>query len=197
VRFTLGVVPLRIEAPGARVVLDGPTFWLAGSTLAGGSVSVAGRPLAVNASGQFAQLMNVSSVGETTITVRATAPDHAPRLFPLHVRRVPSLAEEAKQLSATALSWSLLSPEAPPNALVKLEGTLTDVQARSNTTVMLLEGTHCKSPPCLARLLHGARPAHERGQKLQVFGSVTGWVDGVRAEQRVPEVRVEFLLPLP
>ena len=93
---------LRVEAPGESIIVEGETFMLSGHTLKDGRITVSGRPITVDAEGRFAQLMNVSSIGETTVVVRAEAKDHAPRLVRVRVKRVTSLRDEAASFRQSA-----------------------------------------------------------------------------------------------
>jgi hypothetical protein len=79
-------------------------------------VSVGGRPITVDESGGFVQLMSVSAEGETTIFVRADAVGHAPRLVPLRVRRVHSLRGRRR-------GWTARSRDPTPNCA---EGSLPE-----------------------------------------------------------------------
>jgi hypothetical protein len=81
----VGIAPLVVQAPGPSIVIDTPGFVLAGRTAKNGVVTVEGRPITVDANGSFAQMMSVSSNGETSVVVRASVPDLAPRLYTLKV----------------------------------------------------------------------------------------------------------------
>jgi hypothetical protein len=73
VRLRTSAVPLWLESPGLRTVLDGDRFKLAGRTAKGGTVTVEGQDIVVDAEGHFDQMMSVDAVGETTIQLRAQA----------------------------------------------------------------------------------------------------------------------------
>jgi hypothetical protein len=194
----IGIVPLEIEAPGESIVIDSPNFMLAGRTLRGGNVTVAGRPITVDGAGQFAQLMNVSAVGETTIVVRGSAPDHAPRLFPIRVRRVQSLRDEARIFTERATtSYAALGSDidAKRGWLVVFEGEVSESRLAGQTTVALLDvRSGCKAPPCLARLSYGARVNLERGERITAYGRIAGSVQGPRTGTKIPAVTLDFLL---
>ncbi len=195
----IGIVPLLVDAPGASIVVAGENFMLAGSTQRGGTVSVGGRPITVDPSGRFAQLMNVSSVGETTIVVRASAPEHAPRLFPIRVRRVESLEAEAARFGARATrSYVAISSDfaAKRGWAVAFEGEVIEARSENHTTIALLDVTSgCPSRPCLARLVHGARASLEKGATVRVYGHVNGAVGGPKTGTQIPEIAVDFVLP--
>jgi hypothetical protein len=198
VALGIGIVPLVVEAPHERVVTDAGDFTLAGRTAPGAAVSVAGRPIAVDASGRFAQLMNVSSVGTATIAVRATLRQHAPRLVPIEVRRVQSLRQEALRIQSGATrSYAALMAnlESKRGWVVELEGDVIESRITDFTTVLLVDAVRdCPARPCLARLVYAARYAADKGQRFTAYGRVSGMVEGPRTGTRIPEVRVDFLL---
>ena len=198
VTFQLGITPLVVEAPGERITIDTPTFVLSGRSQRGAAVQVAERPINIDAQGRFAQVMSVSSEGETTVVVRATAPDQAPRLYPIRVKRVGRLADEAARLRSKAVtSYAALgSGEGHVGEEVALDGTLLEHRAEGYASYLLLDVTSgCKAPPCLLRVIHGAPVRLARGAAVSVFGRVSGSVEGARAGTRVPEVFAAFLLP--
>lgn len=194
----LAIVPLSVEAPWKSVVVDRPKFTLAGRAQKGAAVTVSGRPLKVAADGSFAQLMNVSSVGETTIRVRATAKDHAPRLVPLRVRRVESLQAEAKTFAGRAeRSYGTIAAAitAFRDKPVALTGKVEEARVQGHRTIVLLDVNEgCAKAPCLTRLVLGRKTTLAKGDLLTAYGYVTQAVDGPRSGVKVPEVRVEFFL---
>jgi len=201
ITFRIGIVPLAIEAPGSSIVVDQPTFMLAGRTLRGGTVTVADRPITVDAAGRFAQPMTVSSVGETSIVLRASAPNHAPRLVPIRVRRVASLTDEAKAFKARATtSYSELASdlEHKRGNLVALDGEVNEVKTEAYSSVILLDvRTGCQAPPCLARVVHGAQLTLQRRDRITVCGQLAGAVDGPRTGTKIPEVTADFVVQAP
>jgi hypothetical protein len=198
VTFQLGITSLGVEAPGERITIETPTFVLSGKAQRGARVSVADRPITLDAEGRFAQVMSVSSEGETTIVVRASAPDHAPRLYSIHIKRVARLADEAVRLRATALtSYSSLGDgTARKGEQVALDGTLLEHRAEGYASYLLVDvSSGCQKPPCLLRVIHGAPVRLAQGSALSVLGRVTGSVEGARTGTRVPEVFASFLVP--
>jgi hypothetical protein len=198
VTLQMGIVPLTVDAPGESIVVESATFMLAGQTQKGGSVEVAGRPITVDPSGRFAQLMNVSSVGKTTIIVRAKALDHAPRLFPIRVRRVTSLREEARTFAnqATRAYAGIASDMMSKRGwAVALEGDVVQARTQNHTSVILVDVARgCTQGPCLMRVLHGATLAFQPGNRITVYGHLVGAVEGPRSGSKIPEVRAEFVL---
>lgn len=198
VTLRLAIVPLSITAPGPSIVIDDDDFILSGRTLKDGTIEVEGRPITVDGAGRFSQRMNVSSVGETTITIRASAKDHAPRLARVHVERVESLVDYAAIFRKDALTRYDDAAKAAGDsrqAKVALSGNVEEARTAESSTVILLDVDRgCAETPCLARLVYGDRLKVARGRALTAFGTVTRSVDGPRTGDRIPEVSVEFVL---
>lgn len=198
VRLQAGVTPLVIDAPGSAVVLETPNFVLAGRTAKTGALTVGDRPITVDVTGRFAQMMNVSAPGETTIVIRATSKDMAPRLFPLRVKRVDSLAREADRVRQRATSNYAKIADQPQNKrgwAVALDGSVVDARTENYNTVAVMDVQGgCTQAPCLVRLVYGAPFTLARGDKLSAFGEISGVVDGPRTGSRIPEVRADFLI---
>jgi hypothetical protein len=193
----IGIVPLVVEAPGEDIVTDRPEFMLSGQSHRGASVSVAGRPITTDTSGGFAQLMSVSTTGETTIVLRADAPAMAPRLFPIRVKRVASLQAEAQRLKPGALdSYAALDGVSPGTpSRVALTGRVTEARIVNHRSILLLEVEQgCKREPCLVRVLYGLAPPARKAQSAQVFGRVSGRVPGLKQGSTIPEVRADIVL---
>jgi hypothetical protein len=198
VTLQAGITPLVIDAPGPAVVLDSSNFVLAGRTAKSGALTVSDRPITVDPTGRFAQMMNVSAPGETTIVIRATSKDTAPRLFPLRVKRVDSLAREAERVRQRATSsYAAIADQAETKRgwAVALEGSVVDARTENYNTVVVMDvQSGCTHAPCLARITYGAPFNLSRGDKLSAFGEVSGLVDGPRSGTRIPEIRADFLI---
>lgn len=198
VSVRIGIVPLLVTSPGPSIVIDTPTFVLAGRTGKNATLTVEGRPITVDANGGFAQIMSVSSPGETNVVVRASAPEHAPRLVPLRVRRVESLAVEAAALrarSTTAYAAISENPDQKRGLAVALDGSVVEARTESFTTALILD-VHggCPKAPCLARVSWGAKLALAAGDPVGVYGVLTGSVDGPQSGTRIPSITADFVL---
>jgi hypothetical protein len=193
-----GITPLVIDAPGPAVVLEASNFVLAGRTAKAGALTVGDRPITVDPTGRFAQMMNVSAPGETTIVLRATSKDSAPRLFPLRVRRVDSLAREADRLRPRATSnYAAIAEQTETKRgwAVAFDGTVVDARTENYSTIAVMDVQGgCARPPCLARISYGAPFSLARGDKFSAFGAVDGVVDGPRTGSKIPQIRADFLL---
>jgi len=194
----VGIAPLSVQAPGPSLVIDGPGFVLAGRTAKNAIVTVEGRPITVDPNGSFAQMMSVSSAGETNIVVRASVPDLAPRLVVLKIRRVTSLAEESALFRARATtSYSAIASDAEgqKGLSVALDGSVIEARADNFTTVLVMDvKSGCANAPCLARISWGSKAVLAAGDSVNVFGSLTGSVEGPGAGTRIPAVSAEFLI---
>lgn len=198
VTLRFGIVPLRVEAPTEGIVVEGETFMLSGHTLKDGRITVGGRPITVDAEGRFAQLMNVSSVGETTIVVRAEAKDHAPRLVRVRVKRVRSLHDEAALFRQTAVSdYATVAADPKKGEAIAFDGEVVEARLAGEVTILLLDVKKgCARQPCLARVVYGGRFETKKGAPVGAFGRLHGNVDGPRTGAQIPEIFAEFLLPL-
>ncbi len=210
VSVSVGVVPLSLDAPvplpGAssaappHVTVEGSSFTIAGTTMKGAEVVAAGRPIPVRPDGSFAQVMNVSSVGQTVIEVRAKMPGMAPRISQIRVRRVESLKDAAREFSAgepplgiADLGAGLASKTGKP---VVLTGEVSDVKKQGYQTIMTLDvGANggCPAGACTARLVQGSDSTARKGDRLQVFGHLARAFT-VPGKADVPEVEVDFTL---
>lgn len=192
----LNVTPLVIEAPGTHVVTDATTFMLAGRTLPGAHVTAGGHPLTVDTTGRFAQRMNISSVGDVTLSVRAKAAQQAPRTVDVLVSRVERLSEAAARWREGALrDYSELTrdPEPTAGARVALDGTLREVTLLGHHSSLLLEVTRgCPGAPCRVRLYYGAPSPAPAGRAVSAYGRLRARRDW--QEPRVPSVDALFLL---
>jgi len=198
VSLQAGITPLVIDAPGPSVLLETSNFVLAGRTAKAGTLTVSDRPITVDASGRFAQMMNVSAPGETTIIIRASSKDNAPRLFPLRVKRVDSLAREAERVRQRATSnYAAIADQAENKRgwSVAWDGVSVDARTENYNTVIVMDVQGgCSRPPCLARVTYGAPFSLAPGDKFSAFGEVVGLVDGPRSGSKIPEIRADFLL---
>ncbi|HVJ18310.1 MAG TPA: hypothetical protein VM686_22980, partial [Polyangiaceae bacterium] len=198
VAVQLGITPLTIDAPGESIVIDSPTFVLAGRTFKGGNVSVEGRAITVDNFGKFAQMMNVSSAGETTITVRASAGGHAPRLVPIRIRRVENLSSEiaaARAQGAASYAGIGAEPESKRGTPVVLDGSVIEARTENFATVMLLDvKSGCSTPPCLVKVTYGAKAMISSGDPVVAVGKVSGGANGPRENSTIPAIAADFVV---
>ena len=202
VEVAVGIVPLHIDAPGPRVIVEGETFVLAGRTMKGAEVLAAGKPIQVAADGTFAQRMSVSSVGATNIEVRAKAAGMAPRIVPIAVRRVEKLAAAAHEfMQDKPLGYggfvAMGADGAGKPAVVS--GEIVEARTQNHQTIFLLdvpakEGCPKAEAPCRVRLVHGFPNAAKAGDVITAYGQL-GKPFSAAGSAAVPEIQVAFTLP--
>lgn len=206
IQVSVGILPLRIDAPGPHAVIDGKNFVLAGSTSKGAEVLAAGRPIQVKADGSFAQVMNVSSVGATQIEVRAKMPGKAPRLTRISVKRVESLETAAAEFAAEKpVGYAAIAADVAASAgkPVVLAGEVIESRRQNHQTIMLLgvaKSSGCAQADgakggeaCPVRLVLGADKPVKRGDLITAYGHVTRPFS-VKGKPDIPEVEVDFTL---
>jgi hypothetical protein len=200
INVSVGIVPLQLEAPGPHVIIDGPSFVLAGRTMKGAEVLAAGRPITVRPDGTFAQVMNVSSVGATQIEVRAKITGLAPRLSQIKVRRVDNLETAAREfLSDAPISYAPLSQNLTGQIgkPITVTGNVLEARTQGHETVMLLDVAQSSGCPsagtCTVRLVQGAENPAKKGDTLRVFGHVSQ-AFSVPGRADIPEIEVDFTL---
>jgi hypothetical protein len=189
----IGVTPLLLEAPGTDSVTDMERFMLAGRTTSGAEVWVAGSALPVDASGRFAQLMSIDSVGETNVMVRATQRGLAPRFASFRLERVKSLAAavSARRTGALSLADVARDIRGSVGKTVLLEGRIEEVRVDGQRVLLVLAAERdCTGRSCLARLSYGGLRKLERGEHVTAIGKVLG----AAPSQDVPEIEVSLLL---
>lgn len=202
VEIAVGIVPLRIDAPGPRVVTESDTFVLSGHTIKGAEVLVAGRPIQVSPDGAFAQRMSVSSIGATNIEVRAKIPGMAPRIVPIAVQRVEKLEQAAaefqkeKPVGYTTVALASTNDVGRP---VIVTGQVAEVHVQNHQTILLLdvpanEGCSRSSNGCRVRLIQGATSNAKVGDSLTAYGQIARPSAGAGGVV-VPEIQVAFTLP--
>ncbi|HEV8246460.1 MAG TPA: hypothetical protein VGP93_11860, partial [Polyangiaceae bacterium] len=141
---------------------------------------------------------NISSPGETTISVRASAEGHAPRLVSIRIRRVENLSTElpdARIGAGTSYDDVASDPEAKRGTRVALEGSVLEERTENFATVVLLDvKSGCNSPPCVAKVTYGAKAMVGSGDPVVAVGRVVGAVDGPRQNTKIPAIAAELVV---
>jgi hypothetical protein len=191
-RVKIGITPLLLEAPGTDSVTDLERFMLAGRTTNGAEVWVAGSELPVDASGRFAQLMSIESVGQTNVTVRATQRGLAPRFASFRLERVKNLEAALSVRKQSALTLADVTRDIPGSVgkALLLRGRVEEVRVDGQRSLLILAADDCIGRDCLARLSYGGLRKLERGARVTALGKVLG----TAANQNVPEIEVSLLL---
>jgi hypothetical protein len=188
---------LVVDAPGPLVVTDAPTFALAGHTAPGAWLRLDGRPLVADGQGAFAHLLNIDSVGETTVWLSAGFPEQAARRFPIRVRRVQDLQAEAALFAATAsenYARVAADPEQERGLAVAFAGQIERIREQGNVTKALLSVTSGCSGRCLAQLIQPGRVKFKERARVVAYGHVAGSAE-VAKGQLIPELRTLYILP--
>lgn len=203
VAISVGIVPLTLFAPGPSIVIDEPTFVLAGRTQRGAEITAAGKPIPLKPDGTFAQVMNVSSVGATQIEVRATLPEKAPRLMKVDVRRVDTLkaAEQEFERRADRVPYSSLAADIDGNVgkSVAIVGEVAEARRENHQTIALVDvsrASGCASPgasACQVRLVAGFDRDLRSGVTVRAYGRVARAFT-IPSRSAIPEVDVEFIV---
>lgn len=195
VNVMVGIVPLEIDAPGSSVVIDGPSFVLAGRTTKGAELIAAGKPVPVKPDGSFAHVMNVSSIGATQIEVRAKLAGMAPRLTRIKVRRVDNLETAARDFaSESPITYAALGSDIARQAgkAIVVAGQVLEVKRENHRTTLLLDvssSAGCKG--CSVQLVHGASNPAQPGDQLTAYGRVLR-AARLPSGADVPEIEVDF-----
>jgi hypothetical protein len=195
VSVMVGVVPLELDAPGPNVVIDGPSFVLAGRTLKGAELFAAGKPVPVKADGSFAHVMNVSSIGATQIEVRAKLTGMAPRLTRIKVRRVDNIETAVREFAAESpITFAALGGDVARLAgrPIVVAGQVIEVKRENHRTTMILDvGSQPGCKGCTAHLVQGSSNPAQPGEQITAYGRVKRAVRAPSGAD-VPEVEVDF-----
>jgi hypothetical protein len=195
----IGIVTLTIESPGLNLVTEQATFLLAGRVPKGAGVVVAGSPVAINADGSFKQFLKIPGMGLADVPLRASAHGMAPRLHSLRVKLVKSLAEEAKEAEATrkvGFGDVASRGEGARGQLVAWKAEVISAAAQPNQIAAIVEvATGCPKKPCRARVVIPGGAALNTGEKVSIYGRVTGQV--VAGESKLPDLEADFVVKGP
>ncbi len=190
------VVPLHLDAPGSRPVIEASTFHLAGKTLRGASLTANGRPVSLDADGSFAEPFDAPALGDLPVELRASAPSMAPRTAHLVVKRVEHLAEEAKAREQTKpLGYDAIAADiaSASGRDTIVEGEIVEARTTQQQTLALIDDIRgCEHAPCLVRVVYGGETKLKHGDFARAYGRVTRAV--AAASGTVPEVEADFVL---
>jgi len=197
-KLRIGIAPLVVEAPLSKLTVDKARFLLSGTTQPDVEVSVSGRAIKRGADGKFSQVMSVSTLGETSVFVKASKQGYAPRLVPIRVKRVEDLDQARVEFTKQDLkSYRDVSAALGKSAgaAVAWSGRVTDLRTADGRTVILLDVSgQCAAAPCLARVVYAGESRPKPGAKVTIYGEMTRAVAGPRSGQQVPEIHAEFLI---
>ncbi|HVH42861.1 MAG TPA: hypothetical protein VM925_10980 [Labilithrix sp.] len=176
----VSIAPLHIDAPGVEPYTDRATGNVSGQVKPGGTLTIDGQNVAVDAQGRFGVRVELPSPGEKNVTIVASAPPLAPRTLRSKIVRVPSLEAAAKTLDAKSpISFETYAadPKSKIGQLALVDGELQDVRVTQGHTVMAVEEKKtCTRGPgaCLVRVVHGEEVKAARGDSIRAYGRVEG-----------------------
>lgn len=193
----VSVAPLRVDVPGEHAVFEDDHFMLAGRAAKGASVTIDGAPVEVAADGSFESSVSLPAVGEHSIEVRGKTALLAPRTIDMHIKRVASLATEAKDFerqNTVGYDSAMADIAAAIGRPMIVEGEVIESRTLGHRTVALVDDRRgCAKGPCLARVIVAGDAAPARGQVIRAFGSVARPYSSSPG-QTVPELEAAFLL---
>ena len=194
----IAVAPLHVDAPGTRATVDEGSILIAGRAAKGSNVTIEGAPVAVTSEGTFETTIDIATLGDRTIEVRAGTGALAPRTIHVAVSRVPSLAEAARAFERRgAIGYDAAMRDitmAKTDEPIIVEGEVAEVRASRHQTVALVDDRRgCAKGPCITRVVIGRDLALARGESLRAYGRVARAFRTPGA-QTVPEVEAEFVL---
>jgi hypothetical protein len=169
-----------------------------GQTKPGGTITIDGHVVEVDAQGRFAVRVELPTPGEKLIEILASSPPLAPRLVRSKITRVASLADAAKELEAkTPLAHSAFAADPIGNVGkdVVVDGEVVESRAASGHTILLVEEKKACGTPgsCLVRVVHGEDLKTARGDGIRVFGHLAGTVTA--QGRTLPDVESVLALP--
>jgi hypothetical protein len=196
VSVRVGAVVLRLDTPLPNAVLQDKTLTVAGQTNPGGTVTIEGKPLAVDAKGGFSGAFELNATGEVKLNLQASAPQLAPRTVQIVVRRADNLEAEAKAFEgASPVAYDAIAANITANVGQKtiLEGEVVDATVISHQTIALVENRRgCSLGHCLARVVYGGDVPVAKGDSLRVYGRVARAFTA--SGKTLPEIEAAFII---
>jgi hypothetical protein len=195
----VSVAPLRVDAPGAREVVEVDHALLAGRAAKGATVTVDGAPAIVAADGTFEKTVALSAPGEISVEVRSGTGALTPRTVHVTLKRVPSLAEEGKAFEKQATlgyDAALANLAGSTGQAIVIDGEVAEPRSSGHRTLMLVDDRRgCAKGPCLVRVIIGQDLVVARGDRLRAYGRVARAFT-TPTGQTVPEIEADFVVPV-
>ena len=193
----VAVAPLRVDTPGVRAVVDADHVLVAGRAAKGATVTVDGAPATVATDGAFEATVPLPAPGEISAEVRSGTAALAPRTVHVALKRVKSLADEAKVFEKqTTLGYdaALANLATDVGQPIVVEGEVIEPRSSGHRTLLLIDDRRgCAKGPCLARVVVGQELTIARGDRLRAFGRVARGFT-TPAGQTVPEIEADFVV---
>jgi hypothetical protein len=192
------IAPLRIDIPGTHGIVDRDHILLAGRAARGATVTIDGDPVSVEPDGSFEGTVSLPAVGERALSVRAGTALLVARTVRVNVKRVASLAQEAKafeRLKPLTYDEAIASPTDNVGQLVAVEGEVMKARASGHRAVVIVDDRRgCPRGSCLARVTLAQDTAPAPGTMVRAYGRVATPVSAPAGEA-VLEVEADFLVP--
>ncbi|MGH7294189.1 MAG: hypothetical protein ACRELB_04620, partial [Polyangiaceae bacterium] len=198
----VAIAPLRVDAPGAKAVVDEDKVLVAGRAAKGANVTVDGAAVTVAADGAFETVVALPAIGDRVLDVRGGTSALMPRTVHVAVSRVASLGDAAKKfeqqpqkpLGYDAALADLVGKTGQP---IVVEGPVLESRGSGHRTLALVDDRRgCAKGPCLTRVVIGRDVTLARGQTLRAYGVVARGF-ATPAGQTVPEVESSFVIVAP
>jgi hypothetical protein len=193
----VAIAPLRVDAPGARAVIEEDHVLVAGRAARGAQVTVDGAPVGVGPDGAFETTIAVPAPGERAIDVRSGTAALMPRNEHLAVKRVSRLADEAKAfeqqktIGYDAAAKDLMASVGQP---IVVDGEVIESRGSGHRTLALVDDRRgCAKGPCKTRVILSRDVPLAPGAALRAYGRVARAFT-VPTGEMVPEVEADFAL---
>jgi len=193
----VAIAPLRVDAPGARAVLDEDHVLVAGRAARGAQVTVDGAPVDVGPDGAFETTVALPASGERAIEVRSGTAALMPRDVRLVAKRVSRLADEAKAfeqqrtIGYDAAAKDLAASVGQP---IIVDGEVIESRRSGHRTLALVDDRRgCAKGPCKTRVIISRDLTLTPGATLRAYGRVARAFSAPTGEM-VPEIEADFVL---
>ena len=193
------VLPLRVDTPGTRAVVDTASFIVAGRAYKASTVTVNGQAATVNADGFFEATLPSATPGDVAVEVRSSSPTFVARTVRFNVKRVDKLDAEAKTLEAAAnAAYDVVAADVAKSVgqAIVVEGEIlaSTIETKVHRTVMVVDDRRgCAKGPCVVRVVLGHEEKLGAGDVIRAYGRVArpfAMSDG----KTVPEIEADFIL---
>jgi hypothetical protein len=197
-----GIAPLHIDAPGLELYTDRSTGNVAGQVKPGGTLTIDGQAVPVDAQGHFAIRVELPPDGEKVVAIVASAPPLAPRTVRSKMIRVPSLDAAQKMLEAKSpLGFDVYGadPKSKMFQLTVVDGEILEARVTQGHTILVIEEKKsCTAGPvaCAVRVVHGEEVrGAARGDGVRAYGRVEGTapLDG----KTIPDIEGSLVITRP
>jgi hypothetical protein len=181
------VAPLHLDAPGRELVTTRTQASVAGQIKPGGTITLDGQALQVDAQGRFAVRIELPE-GDKTISIVTNAPPLSPRTIRAKITRTSALDAAAKALDARSpLAFEVFAanPSVHAGKLVVVEGDVIEARNVQGHATMLVADKNCGAA-CVVRFLHGEDVSAARGDTVRAYGRLAGTV--ASGGKTVPDV---------